>query len=303
MHRIVAHIQEKRLLLHQSSIYQPLCLQSQSLCQERRRPVILLQVGNTPYLSPLIADISIILLTQITAHRARSMAGHIIIKTDGQRVGSRSIYRSEMSLAHHHGRISVLPQYLRQALGMESMPHTLHRTKPVIIPLPEIKHIAGTVSRRILMKRPVRNPVLSHIRPRKQADARRRTDRASIRMSKLHPLRCQTLHMRRTIQFIQASLLRPEGQRRILPPHIVHQKKQNIRPLGLTPCHSCLPEAQKPRRQPDHRSSIYPVSYHMPLISMSILSLYLHSSAPCPRQSIFRVRLLPSTVPQPPAYR
>ena len=171
MHGIMTHIEEKRFRLVKSLIHKPFCLQCQSLSKESICSMILFQIGHSPYRCPFrLAGSTISFFSQIAPHSTGCMTGYVIIEADSQWIGSRCIYRTEMSFTYHHGSISVFTKQLWQALRIKRMFQPGFRTQTIIIPCFKIQHLIFPVGRCIFLQRPVRYFMPGGVCSRKQAD-------------------------------------------------------------------------------------------------------------------------------------
>ncbi len=161
------------------------------------------------------------------------MPRDIDIEPQRQRIRPRRLHRPEMSLSHQNRAISGLPQELRQHRRIRRPRHPRRSRDSVHIPLRPPQQRALRIRPPILVQRPVRDPMRRRIHPRHEADPRRRTDRRSIGIGELQRIPRHPFHLRRAIPPIQLRGIVPERHRRILPPHVIHQKEQNVGFIAL----------------------------------------------------------------------
>ncbi len=82
----------------------------------------------------------------------------------------------------------------------------------------------------VLAQGPVRDLVPCGVLAGHQADARGRTDSASVSLGELHPPRRETLHVGCEIALVERCGLVVKWHRRLLPPHVVDEEKNDVRP-------------------------------------------------------------------------
>ena len=228
MYGIMSHIQKKRFVAFLCVIQCLFRFQRECFAKECICAVIFLQsrYGSRRILP--IGFISEILFSIIAGRRASRMSGYIHFKPHFQRVFSRCVYGSEMSLSAMYGVIAVFFQYLRQCRHLSGALYSRFLAYAVYIPFRIYQHRVRLFVCLVFMQCPTGHPVSCRIHSGKQADAAWRTNTTGIRLRKHHALCRQALHIGRLINVIVMCTLRPKGQRGVLPPHIVYQKHNDI---------------------------------------------------------------------------
>ena len=161
------------------------------------------------------------------------MTGYIHLESPLIRTLARRIDRAKMRLPAMNRMIAILLQDLDERSTYERIIRSIHLRHAIVIPIRQREHITRMVGHPVFLQRPIRDPMTRGVRPGNQAATRRRTDTARIGLREHHSLARQTLHVRRLEHLVIRSLLRPERHGRVLPSHIIHQKKNDIRTLRL----------------------------------------------------------------------
>ena len=219
---------------------------------------------------------------------------------EGERVheGHRHVVRHRaLGGVVRHIRLVILPILVlaprRLAVTLRRRPRRLQAVRR---PARRVQPLAGRreAVRLVHPQRPIRHPMARRVHPAHQRAPRRRAHRARIGIRKDHPLRRQTLHVRRTphvlvrvslvlpvaVTLVQARHHRPaitviKGHRGVLPAHVVHHEEDDVRLLpGSRPADAIparrrpLPHQrthrQRPRAKPQHPQKTAPRNHRPP---------------------------------------
>ena len=166
------------------------------------------------------------------------MATNIRFKTKVTRIFSRCVNSSPVRFSTMNRMITILPQQLNERSPDKSMFCPWHLRNPINIPYGKIQYLCFSIRTLVLLQSPVSDPMPGSVTTCHQTTPSRRTNATSISLRKHHPLSGQPLHIRSFIPFVVHCLLIPKRKRRILPSHVIHQEKNDVRFLFLLLSHS-----------------------------------------------------------------
>ena len=190
-----------------------------------------------------IAPVPIVLLAQIRGWSTACMSGDIDLKSPCRGVLARCVQCAPVCLAAMDGVIAMRAEYLHKRLAGIGPPDSRHRRDAVIVPLGRYERAVGTVGGLVALQGPVGHTVARRVATRHQTATAGRTDGRSVSLRKTHALSGQPLHIRGLIQSVEPGFGFCKRHRGILPPHVIHQEKDDIGRL----VRHCL------RRQGQHR--------------------------------------------------
>ena len=125
--------------------------------------------------------------------------------------------------------IAAVFQQLYERSSYECIVGARHLTYSVIVPVWYFQHFIFTVCFYILLQCPVGYSVTCRVRSGDEAASGGRTDTARIRLCKHHALFGKSFHVGCFIQLIVVCLLCPEGERSVLPSHVIYHKEDDVR--------------------------------------------------------------------------
>lgn len=99
------------------------------------------------------------------------------------------------------------------------------------------------IGRCVFLECPVGHTVTCSIHASQQTHTGWRAHRTGIRLGEYHSLLGHSLHIGRVISLVERCSLGPEGQRCVLPAHIIHHEQDNIGSFiymgHILRCHGC----------------------------------------------------------------
>ena len=229
MDGIMGHVEVEGLVVLLGLVQRLDGFARQSLSGKDTCTPIILQSGNGHQRIGLsVACVAVVLLAQVGGQSAGSMAGNIHFKPPVGRILSRSVDGTPMGFAAMDGVITALTEQFDEGSSYVGIVRTLHLTDTIVVPVGQLHRIALAVGLLVALQRPVGHPMAGIVGSRNEAAPGSRTDVAGIRLSEHHALLGQPLHIRRLVGFVVRSLLGPEGQRGILPSHVIYHKENNV---------------------------------------------------------------------------
>ena len=229
MDRVVRHVEIERAVVSHGLLHGGNRLTRQGLGKEGARLPILLQPGyGEEALRTAVGIVAVVAFAQVCGRPARRVARDVDLEAEMVRVLARGVDGAPVRLAAMYGVVSASPQQVDETRPHVCQIGTFALGYAVAVPLGEGETVIRRVGRHALAQRPVGHAVARGIAPRHEAAARGRAETAGVCLREHNTLPRQTLHVGRLVTVIVEGALAPEGQRGILPPHVVDHEQDDV---------------------------------------------------------------------------
>ena len=229
MDGVVCHVEEEGLSVAAGLVERMDCFARERLREEGiGAPVLLEPRDGEERLRRTVGAVAVVLLAQVAGRSSGGVAGDVDLEPEVVRVLARGVDGAEVGLAAVDGVVAVAAQQLDERGGAEGAVDLARLEDAVDVPLGQLQRRAFVVGRLVALERPVGDAVPRGVAPREQAAARRRTDARGVGLGEEGAHRGQTLHRGGLEEAVVGGLFAPEGDRGVLPPHVVDHEEDDV---------------------------------------------------------------------------